>query len=32
LTCAFRVEYNDNMATGYLFDPLYLQHFQHGHV
>jgi acetoin utilization deacetylase AcuC-like enzyme len=20
------------MATGYLYDPLYLQHFQHGHV
>jgi acetoin utilization deacetylase AcuC-like enzyme len=32
LTCLFRVKYNDGMATGYLYDPLYLQHFQPGHV
>jgi acetoin utilization deacetylase AcuC-like enzyme len=32
LTCPFRVKYNVGMATGYLFDPLYLQHFERGHV
>ena len=32
LTWVFRVKYNHPMATGYLFDPLYLQHFQRGHV
>ncbi len=32
LTCLFRVKYNEGMATGYLYDPLYLQHFQSGHI
>ena len=32
LTCVFRVKYNDSMSSGYLFDDLYLQHVQHGHV
>ena len=32
MTCLFDVKYNDSMVTGYLFDSLYLQHVQHGHV
>ncbi len=27
-----RQGYNENMSTAYLYDPIYLQHFQRGHV
>ncbi len=32
LTLYFDFKYNEFMTTAYLFDPLYLQHFQPGHV
>ncbi|CAG0931127.1 Histone deacetylase-like amidohydrolase [Thermoflexales bacterium] len=32
MTLALGVKYNDGMATGYLYDPVYLQHAQTDHV
>ncbi len=32
MTCPIRLKYNADMPTAYLFDPIFLQHAQPGHV